>query len=58
MSEAIDTIRNDFDKPLRFEDVAKKFHMSMFGFHTHFKSVTAMSSFSSKNRYGSKRQEG
>lgn len=43
MAKAIDTIRANFDKPLRVEDVAKALHMSVSGFHAHFKSVTAMS---------------
>jgi AraC-like DNA-binding protein len=43
MAEAIVTIRANFDKPLRVEEVAKGLHMSVSGFHAHFKSVTAMS---------------
>jgi AraC-like DNA-binding protein len=43
MAEAINTIRSNFDKPLRVEDIAKSLHMSVSGFHAHFKSVTAMS---------------
>jgi AraC-like DNA-binding protein len=43
MAHAIETIREQFNKPLRVEDVAKRLHMSVSGFHAHFKAVTAMS---------------
>ena len=41
--EAIEQLRKDFDRPLRIEDIAREFGMSVSGFHHHFKTVTAMS---------------
>lgn len=41
--EAIDRIRRDFAKPMRIADIAREFGMSVSSFHSHFKSVTAMS---------------
>ena len=41
--EAIERLRKDFDRPLRVEDIARDFGMSVSGFHHHFKAVTAMS---------------
>jgi AraC-like DNA-binding protein len=41
--EAIERLRKDFDQPLRIEDIAREFGMSVSGFHHHFKAVTAMS---------------
>ena len=43
MVRAIEIIRENFDKPLRIEDIAHELRMSVSGFHTHFKAVTAMS---------------
>lgn len=43
MARAIQTIRENFDRPLRIEDIARLLHMSVSGFHAHFKTVTAMS---------------
>jgi AraC-like DNA-binding protein len=43
ITEAIDRLRKDFDRPLRIEDIAREFGMSVSGFHHHFKAVTAMS---------------
>ena len=43
ISRAIGHLREHFDEPLRVEEVANKFGMSVSGFHHHFKSVTAMS---------------
>jgi AraC-like DNA-binding protein len=43
IAEAIDRLRKDFDRPLRIEDVAREFGMSVSSFHHHFKVVTAMS---------------
>lgn len=43
MVRAVEMIRENFDKPLRIEDVAKELFMSVSGFHAHFKAVTAMS---------------
>jgi AraC-like DNA-binding protein len=43
MVRAIEKLRQDFDQPLRIEDVARELGMSVSGFHAHFKAVTAMS---------------
>jgi AraC-like DNA-binding protein len=43
IARAIERLRNDFDKPLRIDGLAKEFGMSSSGFHEHFKAVTAMS---------------
>ena len=43
MVRAVEKLRQDFDKPLRIEDIAKELRMSVSGFHAHFKAVTAMS---------------
>ena len=43
MVRAIEIIRENFNKPLRMEDIARLLHMSVSGFHAHFKTVTAMS---------------
>jgi AraC-like DNA-binding protein len=43
ISRAIGHLREHFDKTLKVEEVARKFGMSVSGFHYHFKSVTAMS---------------
>jgi len=43
IAKAIERLRNDFDRPLRIEDIAREFGMSVSGFHHHFKEVTAMS---------------
>ena len=40
---ALERLREDFDRPLRIEDVARESGMSVSGFHHHFKAVTAMS---------------
>ncbi len=40
---ALERLRQDFDRPLRIEDVARESGMSVSGFHHHFKAVTAMS---------------
>jgi AraC-like DNA-binding protein len=40
---AVAKLRENFDKPLRIEAVAKQLGMSASGFHAHFKAVTAMS---------------
>ena len=39
----LERLREDFDRPLRVEDVARESGMSVSGFHHHFKAVTAMS---------------
>jgi AraC-like DNA-binding protein len=43
IAEAIERIRNDFNQPLRIEELAQAVGMSVSSFHYHFKSVTAMS---------------
>lgn len=43
IARAIERLRNDFDKPLRIESLARELGMSPSGFHEHFKAVTAMS---------------
>jgi len=43
MVRAVEKLRQDYDKPLRIEDVARELGMSASGFHAHFKAVTAMS---------------
>ena len=43
ISQAIGYLREHFDQPLRMEDIAHEFGMSVSGFHHQFKSVTAMS---------------
>ena len=43
IARAIARLRNDYDKPLRIENLARETGMSASGFHEHFKAVTAMS---------------
>jgi AraC-like DNA-binding protein len=43
ISRAIGRLRENFDQPLRMDDLARELGMSVSGFHHHFKSVTAMS---------------
>ena len=43
MVRAVEKLRENFDKPLRMEDIARELGMSVSGFHAHFKAVTAMS---------------
>ena len=43
VARAIGRLRDDFDKPLRIEGLARELGMSLSGFHNHFKAVTAMS---------------
>jgi AraC-like DNA-binding protein len=40
---ALERLREDFNRPLRIEDVAREVGMSVSGFHHHFRAVTAMS---------------
>ena len=42
IARAIERLREDFDRPLRVEDIARESGMSVSGFHHHFKAVTAM----------------
>jgi AraC-like DNA-binding protein len=43
IASALERLREDFDRPLRIQDVARESGMSVSGFHHHFKAVTAMS---------------
>jgi AraC-like DNA-binding protein len=43
IAKALERLRQDFDRPLRIEDVARESGMSVSGFHHHFRAVTAMS---------------
>ena len=43
IARAVERLRQDFDQPLRIEDIAREMGMSVSGFHHHFKTVTAMS---------------
>ena len=43
ISKAVGHLRENFDQPLRIENIARELGMSVSGFHHHFKSVTAMS---------------
>ncbi|MFN8527705.1 MAG: AraC family transcriptional regulator [Anaerolineae bacterium] len=43
IAKAVQRIHQDFDQPLRVEDLARDLGMSVSGFHYHFKAVTAMS---------------
>lgn len=43
IAEALERLRNDFNQPLRIEELAQNVGMSVSGFHHHFKAVTAMS---------------
>ena len=43
IARAIARLREDFDRPVRIEDIARESGMSVSGFHHHFRAVTAMS---------------
>lgn len=43
IAQAVARLREDYDKQLRIEDLARELGMSASGFHAHFKAVTAMS---------------
>ncbi len=43
IARAITQLRQDFDQPLRIDDIAQELGMSVSSFHHHFKAVTAMS---------------
>lgn len=43
ITRAVERLRQDFDQPLRVEQIARELGMSVSGFHHHFKAVTAMS---------------
>jgi len=41
--KAVERLRQDFDQPVRIEDLAQELGMSISSFHQHFKSATALS---------------
>jgi AraC-like DNA-binding protein len=43
IARAVERLRQDFDQPVRIEDLAQELGMSVSSFHHHFKAVTAMS---------------
>jgi AraC-like DNA-binding protein len=43
IGKALELLRNEFDRPLRIEEIAKELGMSSSGFHHHFRTVTDMS---------------
>ena len=43
IARAAKRLRQDFDQPLRIENIAQELGMSVSGFHHHFKAVTALS---------------
>jgi AraC-like DNA-binding protein len=43
IARAVARLRQDFDRPLRIEQIARELGMSVSGLHHHFKAVTAMS---------------
>ena len=43
IAKAVERLRQDFDQPLRIEQIAGEVGMSVSGFHHQFKAVTAMS---------------
>jgi AraC-like DNA-binding protein len=43
ISKAIGHLRDHFDQPLKIDNIARRFGMSVSSFHHHFKNVTAMS---------------
>jgi AraC-like DNA-binding protein len=43
IASAIQQLRQQFDQPLRVDDIAQELGMSVSSFHHHFKAVTAMS---------------
>lgn len=43
ISRVVKQLRDNIDQPLRIEDTARELGMSVSSFHSHFKSVTAMS---------------
>src|SRR5215207_9580423 len=55
IARALERLREDFDRPLRIEDIARELGMSVSGFHHHFKAVTAMSPCSSRSGCASRR---
>lgn len=43
IADAIDRLRDEYDRPLRVEEMARDFGMSASSFHHHFKAVTSLS---------------
>ncbi|MBN1260342.1 MAG: AraC family transcriptional regulator [Anaerolineae bacterium] len=43
IAQAIQKLREEFDQPLRIDDIAQELGMSVSSFHHHFKAVTALS---------------
>ncbi len=43
IAQAVERLRQDFDRPLRIENIARDLGMSSSGFHDHFKAITDMS---------------
>lgn len=43
ISKAVERLRENLEQPLKIENMARELGMSVSGFHSHFKSVTAMS---------------
>ncbi len=43
IARAVERLRQDFDQPLRIENLARELGMSVSGLHHHFKAVTALS---------------
>ncbi len=43
IARAIEWLRQEFDQPLRIDDIAQELGMSVSSFHHHFKAITAMS---------------
>ncbi len=43
IARAVERLRQDFDRPLRVEQLAHELGMSVSGFHQHFKAITALS---------------
>jgi transcriptional regulator GlxA family with amidase domain len=43
IAKAVELLRQDFDQPLRIEQIARELGMSVSGLHHHFKAVTTLS---------------
>ena len=43
IARAIEWLKNNFDKPLKVDDLAKRAGLSASAFHNHFRAVTSMS---------------
>jgi len=51
ITKAVERIRQDFDQPLRIDDLARELGMSVSGLHHSFKAVTAMSRYNSRSSF-------